>query len=606
MKAKLSEKMPWLKHYENAPANLDYYQSTMYQWVEDTAKEFPNHTAIEYFGKNFSYTFLLNEITKCAGILLASGIKKGDKVSICLPNIPQAVIMFYALNKIGAVACMIHPLSGVQEIEEYLEMTDSKALVVLDLLFEKVKTNLKQIKIKNIFVCSLEDYMNNIKSSVVRLRVRSKMPKIPFENKKIRKWKEIQNVKLKNIPTTLTGKDDLAVVLFSGGTTGKSKGIKLSNYNFNALSEQVSVQFPKERELIPGDSVLAILPIFHGFGLAICVHGFLTHGGKIILIPRFDAEVMVKHIKKDCPAVIAGVPTLYEALIRSKKMQKADLTNLRGVFGGGDKIPSSIKIGVDRILKNGGSKTNLREGYGLTETVTVCTVMPENKQKQGSVGIPLPDMKVKIVEIGTTEELGANTEGEICVAGPTVMLGYLDNEEETNEVLKVHSDGLTWVHTGDVGHVDKDGFLYFKLRQKRMTKVSGTSVYPTQTEELLYTHPEVEAACCIAIPDTYRMNTLKAFIVLKDKLKASDELKDEIIAFLKERINSWSVPRIMEFRDELPLTKIGKIDFTQLEKEELENIARLENHRKNLQSEIIADSVKEIKFHEKQNKKANS
>ncbi|MBN2651224.1 MAG: AMP-binding protein [Spirochaetales bacterium] len=598
MKSKLSKKMPWLKFYGDTPAHLDYKESSMCEWVEETANRFPTLNAIEYFGKSFSYSFLIKEINKCASALIGLGIKKGEKVSICLPNIPQAVIMFYALNKIGAVSCMIHPLSGAQEIEEYLEMTESKGIIVLDLLFEKVRSNLKRSNIKHIFICSLDDYMNNVKGSVVKLKVRKKMPKIPFENKKIVRWKNIQGLASKEVQTVKMTTTDTATILFSGGTTGKSKGIMLSNLNFNALSEQVSVQLPKGKELAPGDSVLAILPIFHGFGLAVCVHGFLTHAGKVILIPRFDAELMIKRMKKDCPAVIAGVPTLFEALIRNKKILKADLSNLRGVFGGGDKVPASIKSEVDKILKKCGSTTNLREGYGLTETVTVCTLMPENTYKQGSIGIPISDMYAKIVEVGTTNELNPNCEGEICISGPTVMLGYLNEEKETKSILKIHDDGLTWVHTGDIGYMDKDGFIFFKLRQKRMIKVSGISVYPTQTEELLYSHPDVESACCIGIPDTYKMNIMKAFIVLKDKQKASDEMKSEIITYLRQRINNWSVPKVIEFRDDLPKTKVGKIDFTRLEKEEIESMLQLEDHKLTLTSEKIADSVQEIKFRE--------
>ena len=288
-------------------------------------------------------------------------------------------------------------------------------------------------------------------------------------------------------PKADMGTDEMAVILFSGGTTGVPKGIMLSNFNFISEGMQVSVW----GSLGGGDAILAILPIFHGFGLGVCVNAAFMGGGKSILVPQFTPEIVADLIKKKRPNFVVGVPTLFEALCSNPVFQKADLSCLRATFSGADTLPRPVKERFEAVVKERGGNVQLLEGYGLTEAVTAIMATPLNQYREGSVGLPFPDMLAKIVTTGTTEEAPVGEEGEICVHGPAVMLGYLDQPEETANTLKTHADGKVWLHTGDIGTMDADGFFYFKLRQKRMIKSSGMNVYPAQVEDVLYRHPDV-------------------------------------------------------------------------------------------------------------------
>ena len=584
---------PWLNFYGNTPQTLDYDRESIYETVEKSAQRYPGLTAYDFLGLKATYEELLNDIKRCSEALIALGVAKGDRVTICLPNCPQVVIMFYALNRIGAVSSLIHPLSASEEIKLYLQISNSKWAFTLDAFYIRFHKILHNSSVEKIIITRLGDYMGNITHSLFYLTKGRKIPPLP-KSKKIILWKDFIKLKVKPFKADFLKPEETAVILYSGGTTGKPKGIELSSLNMNALGRQVGVQLTDDDPFKPGDSILTILPVFHGFGLGVCVHGFLIGAGKLILVPQFNAEITAKLIRKKHPSVIAGVPTLFEALLKNKNLSKADLRGLKGVFGGGDKVPKSIKIRFDEILKNGGSPTVLREGYGLTESVTVALLMPENEYREGSIGIPLPDMAVKIVEIGTMEETAVNEEGEICISGPTVMNGYLNELEETANALKIHDDGIKWLHTGDLGSMDSDGFVYFKLRLKRMIKVSGVAVYPSQIEEILDSHKAVNMACAIGVPDTYQIQKVKVFVVLHNEGDAGPQLEKELIEYCSSRINIWSCPKEIEFRDSLPLTRVGKIAFTELEREELEKLKEKEILEKAISEEIINDKSKSL------------
>jgi long-chain acyl-CoA synthetase len=337
----------------------------------------------------------------------------------------------------------------------------------------------------------------------------------------------------------------------------------LSNRNFNALGLQIACQGP----IIPGDTILSILPMFHGFGLGICIHTFLIKGGRCILMPNFTPESVAVLIRKKKPQYIAGVPTLFEALLRNKLINRESLKCLKTAYVGGDKLPQNIKERFDKLIKKQGGKAELLEGYGLTESVTACIVTPGKRYRAGSMGIPLPDILAKVVIPGTCDEARAGSDGELCISGPTVMLGYLNSPEDTDRVLKKHDDGRIWLHTGDICSMDSDGYFYFKLRMKRIVKVSGISVSPVQVEEVLAGHPDIALSCVIGIPDEYKMQVLKAYVVLRDPSEASGKKGEEIIGFCRKSLNKWSVPAEVEFRKFLPLTKIGKVSYRDLEKE---------------------------------------
>ncbi len=592
---------PWLKYYSNVPESIDYKKETIYEAVATSARDYPLLTAYDFLGLKCTYEEFLADINKCSRALTALGVKKGDKMTLCLPNCPQVIIMFYALNRIGAISSLIHPLSATDEIELFLKLSDSKWAFTLDAFYGRFKDALGKSNVKKLILTKLGDYMGNVTHSLFYLTKGRKIPSVP-PSKHIIWWKNLMKMHPREYNPSSMKPEETAAILYSGGTTGKPKGIELSSLNFQALGRQVGVQLDARDPFTPGDSVLTILPVFHGFGLGACVHAFLIGAGTLILVPQFNAEITAKLIRKKKPSVISGVPTLFEALLKNKNLAKADLRGLKGVFGGGDKVPRSIKDRFDKILKDGGSKTVLREGYGLTESVTVALLMPEHEYREGSVGIPISDMAVKIVAPNTIDEIEIGMEGEICLSGPSVMNGYLNEPEETANTLKTHEDGLVWLHTGDLGTMDEDGFTYFKLRMKRMIKVSGISVYPTQIEDILDSHPKVNMACAIGIPDTYQMEKVKAFIVLHNEKDAGPELEKELIEYCRSRINKWSCPKEIEFREALPLTRVGKIAFTELEKDELEKIRSNINMERDIDNEIINEKSRMIKDRENLNK----
>jgi long-chain acyl-CoA synthetase len=417
--------------------------------------------------------------------------------------------------------------------------------------------------VNNIVVAKLTDYLSPVKQFLFKLTKGRKIKKVPDSDKNIF-WKDILKAKTSGDVETDRKVREMAVILYSGGTTGNPKGIMLSSYNINALATQIKYVGPMNSD----DKMLSILPVFHGFGLAIGIHAVLTTGATSLLVPKFDPKMVASLIQKAKPQFVAGVPTLYEALLREPKVQKADFSSFKFMASGGDSLPSHTKRKFDEFIQKRGAKTHLREGYGLTESVTANCVMPENHYRKGSVGIPFPDMELKIVKPGTTEEAPTGEEGEICVLGPTVMLGYLEDPEENKKALQIHSDGRTWLHTSDMGRMDEDGFFYFSIRTKRIIKVSGMGVYPPQIEDALSSHPNVSLSCAIGVPDEYKMNRVKAYVVLHDSSADQKNVENELLEICKRDLNKWSVPTEFEFVDSLPLTRIGKVDFNKLEEEE--------------------------------------
>jgi len=548
------EKKPWLKYYdEHVPEHIDYPQTTMYNAVVKTAKNYPNSIAYDFMGHEFTYTQLVEQIDQCAKALTSLGLSKGDRMTISMPTTPHGVICFYAINKIGAVASMIHPLSPPSRIEFFLNLSRSTFALTLDKAYGNFKAIIDNTNIKVLILTKLSEETIDTAGD----------PNVYW-------WNDILAKSYPNIPETKMDPNEMAVILYSGGTTGFPKGIMLSNMNFIAEGTQVA----KWMNLSDADSFLAILPIFHGFGLGVCVNSAFMGGGKSILVPSFTPDEVSNLIKSKKPSFIMGVPTLYEALNRNPTFQKTDLSCLKGAFCGADTLPKVTKEKFEEICKNNGSNVQLREGYGLTEAVTGICAMPLGEYREGSIGIPFPDMLMKVVKTGTTEEASIGREGEICINGPAVMLGYLNKPDETAEILKKHSDGKMWLHTGDIGTMDKDGFFYFKLRLKRMIKSSGFNVYPAQVEDILYKHPDVLEACVIGVPDEKQVQKVKAFVVLKDDNKESPEMEKELIDFCLKNLLKWSCPREIEFSKELPKTLIGKINYRSLEQQEIEKLRK--------------------------------
>ena len=563
--------MPWADYVGDLPLHLDYFDGTMYEIVKKIADEYPDYIAFDFMGKSTTYERLISQIEKCAKALRTIGVREGERVTIAMPNCPQAVFMFYAVNLIGAVANMIHPLSAEKEIEFYLNESESVTAITLDQFYHKFENIRANTKVVNIIIASVKDELSKPIRAGYMLTEGRKIAKIPDDAPVIR-WNDFMRLSeccFYNFKVPRKAEDP-AVILYSGGTTGTTKGIVLSNRNFNALGQQVIAANPMFR---PGDKMLAAMPIFHGFGLGVCIHTMLSSGGRCILIPRFTAKSYAKQIVKYRCNFIAGVPTLYEALLRLPSMEGADLSCLKGVFSGGDSLSIELKKKFDKFLYDHKAAIQVREGYGTTETVTACCLTPPTLYKEGSIGLPFPDTYIKIVEPGTDKELPYGEEGEILLAGPTAMMEYMNHPEETAQTLRKHDDGLTWVYTGDLGIMDDQGFIYFKGRAKRMIISSGYNVYPGQLENILDAHECVQMSCIIGVPDPYKMQKVKAFVKLVPGTPASDETKQVLMDYCRKNIAKYAMPYDIEFRDELPKTLVGKVAYRVLEEEELSRLA---------------------------------
>lgn len=562
----VSSTAPWLNFYGKIPKTIDYPRQTMYQRIVQTAKEVPENAAYEFMGRQTSYAQFLQRIDRAARALYALGIRKGDRVTICMPNTPQAVDCFYALNRLGAVSNMIHPLSATEEITFYLNISNSKAILTLDRFYGKVNTALKKAKHPPmLLIARIQEELGLLLKVGFSLTEAKKFPKLPKDKSYIL-WSEALKAPADRLPADDGVSTDCAVILYSGGTTGTTKGICLSSYNFNALALQTIAASGYDN--IRGCTMLSVMPIFHGFGLGIGIHTALVGGAKCILVPNFSVKTYAELLKKKRPNFIPGVPTLFEALLRTQGLEDLHMDFLMGVFSGGDSLSVELKSKVDAFLTAHGAKVQIREGYGTTECVTASCLTPVDFARSGSIGIPFPDTFYKIVKPWTTEEVEAETEGEICVSGPTVMLGYLDNPEETAQTLRRHTDGRIWLHTGDLGKMDADGFVYFRQRIKRMIITSGYNVYPGQLENIIDGHKKVLLSCVIGVKDTYKMQRVKAFVVLRPEYTPSEAVKQELLAYCRERIAKYAMPYEIEFREELPKTLVGKVAYRVLEKEE--------------------------------------
>lgn len=561
-------KAPWLKYFGDMPAHLDYPKGSMYEAVRESAitKKKMNSVAYEFQGKKTNYKHFLNKIEVLGKAYKSIGIDEGDMVTVCMPNTPQGVDTFYALNRIGAVPAMIHPLSAVGEIAFYINTTHSKAVLVVDLFYEKVLEALKQVKHPvKVVVAHIKDELPFPLNMLYPLTVKKKPAPLPKDNKNVIDWSDfISGGKKVKLSDKFPKAEDTAVILFSGGTTGTSKGIKLTNLNMNALAAQVAANAGFTME---GLRMFSVMPLFHGFGLGVGIHTALMASGTCIIIPQFTIKTYARDVKKYKPNVIVGVPTLYEALLRSEGFD-FDLSFLRGMFCGGDSLSVELKKKVDKFLKDHNATIQVREGYGTTECVTASCLTPYDTYREGSIGIPLSDTYYSIVNPNNDTELPYGEEGEICICGPTVMKGYLNNAEETASTLRRHEDGNLWLHTGDLGYMDEDGFVYYKQRMKRLIIVSGINVYPSQVENAIDAHPDVLLSCAVGIPDPYKMHVVKAFVVLRQGVEPSDKIKEEIIENCKKNVSRYGVPREIEFRTELPKTLVGKVAYRVLEEEE--------------------------------------
>lgn len=566
LKLKQNKERKWLKQYGDSRANLEYPENSIVDALMSVSRKYPEFYAYEYFGKKVTYRQFMKQIEDVAKALKNYGVDANDRVTICMPSTPEAVCAVYAVNLIGAVASMIHPLSSEKEIENYINQADSKFMITLDSTLEKILKIKRNTKLQKIIVASPDTSMPPLLHYLYKVTNYKKRVKIPKDDEDIVLWNNFVSTAKNFVGVCHEPRkaNDLAVILYSGGTTGTPKGIMLSNLNFNAIAFGAHEMI---KQSIPGNSVLSLLPIFHGFGLAVCIHTPLICGMKCILIPQFNAKKFGDLIRKTKPNFLAGVPTLYEALLK-QKLKPNDLECVEAVISGGDILTPELKKKIDTYLHEHGSFAEVRPGYGLTEATAATCLTPENGYKdEGCIGIPFPDTYFKIVKPDTHIEAEPMEDGEICISGPTVMMGYLNNDEETNQALRYHDDKKLWLHTGDVGCMTEDGTIIFKQRLKRIIISSGYNIYPSYIENIINSHKDVLSCVVIGVPHQYKGQVAKAYIVLRDGIEVNSEIKKEIQELVKKNVSKYAIPKSYEYRKSLPKTLVGKVAFTKLEEE---------------------------------------
>ncbi len=544
-------------------SGFDIPDVSMFGMLKVSAKSYSEALAVEYFGTKISYKKLIEKIEKVSDAFYKIGVRKGDIVTILMPNTPEAVLSIYALNRLGAVSNIVHPLSACEEIKKYLVSCKCRFLLCVDMCIEKVVEIIDETYLEKIIVASPADSMPSFLKIAYSLKNKYKYT-FSKEEKYILWQNFIKNATCKSPEYFPTDKEneELAIILHSGGTTGTPKDIMLSNKNFNAFGIQSVLTL---RDVSVGDKILGILPIFHGFGLGVCVHVCFCFGACSVLIPKFNAKNFGSILKKHKPTMLFGVPTLYEALLNAKGIENLDFSFLKYAVSGGDTLNETLENKVNKFFKEHNSQIRICEGYGMTEGLAALSLSVNDGYKSGTIGKPLVGNKMCVTEPGTTNVLGVNQEGELCVSGPTIMIGYRNNEEETQKVLREHSDGRIWLHTGDMATIDENGIVTYKLRIKRMIISSGYNVYPTYIEKTIEEMPEVSKCVAVSVPHPYKKEVAKAYIILENGYSADSFTLDKIKNYCKKKLSYYSVPQEFEFVKEFSKTPYGKIDYVKLQ-----------------------------------------
>lgn len=561
------EERPWLKFYEeeNIPGNLEYPDCSMVDMIMQSAEKWPDNVAYIYYGHKVTYKNFVKKIEKVARALKNYGVKEGDRVTICMPNTPEGITMVYAVNMVGAICNMVHPLSSEKELEYYIKVAESKYVLVIDAVFDKIYRLRDTAQLERIIVVRPSDGLGFLKKKLYNT-LHVKKVRLPANDNRVVLWEDFiaNSYFYQGNYHEERGGMDPAVIMYSGGTTGAPKPVLLSNLNINAESLCDAAVI---RQIVPGATVLSILPLFHCFGLGVCIHTPLCRGMGCILIPAFSHKQFADIIRKNEPNFIVGVPTLFEALVNTK-LKQDDLKSVTAVICGGDALTQTLRDKVNNYLKSHGSSAKIRVGYGLTEGSGAVCLSPENSFADSIIGAPLPDIDFKIIKNDTFNEQPVGEEGEICISGPLVMMGYLNDDAETAQSLRLHDDGKLWLHTGDLGYLGDDGLFYFAQRLKRMIISSGYNIYPTHLESIINSHEAVLTSTVIGIDHPYKGQVPKAFIVLKPGYKPGKRLEKEIRELLERNVPVYALPTAYEFRDKLPQTLVGKVAFKKLEAEE--------------------------------------
>ncbi len=536
---------PWLAHYdEGVPAELDPNSiMPLPVALARSAGSYPNHPALDFLGKQINYRSLNEQVDRFAAALQASGLAPGNRLAIMLPNTPQFVIAFYGALRAGLTVVNVNPMYTPGELSYQLADSGADALVILDLLWPRYAEIAGEHQLKLVVRTGIQDYLPFPKNLL-----------FPLKAKKEGNWpKEMGGLPWRSfLSRGRTPKprqielDDLALLQYTGGTTGRPKGAMLSHRNLAANALQVQAWIPDFKE--GAEVVLGVIPFFHVYGMTVAMNLALVGGGKLVLLPRWDTKEVLRTIVRTHPSLFPGVPTMYVAINTYGKVSDYDLTSIRACISGSAPLPVEVAETFEKI-----TGARLVEGYGLTESAPVTHANPiYGLRKKGSIGLPLPSVDAKVVD-DEGRPLPVGETGELVVKGPNVMLGYWNRPEETAQTLK---DG--WLFTGDVARMDEEGYFYIVDRKKDMIIAGGYNIYPREVEEVLYQHQAVKEAAVVGVPDEYRGETVKAFIVLKEGY-AGEVGEEDLYAFAKERLAAYKVPKLWEFREELPKTAVGKI-----------------------------------------------
>lgn len=553
---------PWLKYYSEENINAALPNCSIYEYMMQNNKDFTSDIAIIYLGRKITYKELFENINRTASAFLRAGVKDKEIVTVALPSIPEALYCVYALNKIGAVANMIHPLAGKSETIKYINEVGSKIAVILDAAYNTIVEDIEKTSLQKVIIASPADSLPITLKAIYSLKVK----KTSIKSKLFQSWKCFINDDIILDNSVKKDNHEMAIISHTGGTTGDPKGVMCSDSNINALIWQIGCHLPHERQ----EKYLVVLPPFINYSLVNSMLEPLAFGFQVILIPKYEPEKFAKYIKKYKPNHISSIPSYWEALLRIKEINKTDLSCLNHIYYGGEAMNTETEDTINKLILSRGARNKLCKGLGSTEMTSAATVTYEDSNLTGSVGIPLVKVNCKTVDVETGEELQYNEEGELCFAGDTLMVGYYNNQEATDDVIHIHSDGIRWFHTGDLGYINSDGVVFVTGRIKRIIITRGndgiaTKMFPDRIEKVLNRHPSVRACCVIGVKDVERINYPKAVIELNDAYTPSTELSLSLKDFCKEYLPSYLIPEIVEFTDSLPRTERGKIDYRALE-----------------------------------------
>ena len=555
-----NKEKPWLKYYGDVPESLNYFNGSMYDYLKDTASKNEKRSAYSFYGNEVTFKSFMKKIDKVASALKEFNIVENECVTICMPNTPESFALIYAINKIGAICNIIHPLSSTSDIERALKETNSSIIFCSDVAMPKAR----HIKVKHFIMVPTSESLGKILKTLYNIKSSLNMK---LEEGMLT-WHEFLNYGVSEDTYVKRDPNSPAAIIYSGGTTGKPKGIIISNANFNAMALQTASVC---KYISPGHSVLSALPIFHVFGLALCTHTCLVAGMKCIIVPQLNTKKINKELKKYKPSVYPAVPSLLKMSMNDSDPGSNAFKDIKVVVVGGDYLSPQVKSEYEEYLKAHGSSAVVKVGYGLSEACGFCCCTAQVDEKhvnnhKGTLGIPNPDMIVKIFEPNSDVEKSLGDVGEICITGPTLMMGYINEDEETKKTLVIHNDGKTWLHTGDLGYMDKDGFIFYTSRLKRMIITNGYNVYPIELEDIINKCKYVDTCTVVGIPHKIKSQTPKAVIVLKSNVQDTPEVREEIRRYCYKNIAKYAVPTEYEFRTSLPKTAVGKVAYRDLEK----------------------------------------